>query len=149
MPVNEPARCHDCGCLEGETHLPGCDMEYCPFCGGQLISCVCAYKLLGYAYDGNAPMSGLPQDVYENGLPDEQEEEFERLLGVKGRVPYIQYPNLCVYCGELWPEMFRVEDEEWFKYIQKNVRREMLCRRCYDLIKERIDAAAALRRRTP
>lgn len=34
-------RCHDCGCREGELHLPGCDMECCPDCGGQLMVCDC------------------------------------------------------------------------------------------------------------
>ena len=33
--------CHDCGAKEGEIHELGCDMERCPMCGGQLISCLC------------------------------------------------------------------------------------------------------------
>jgi len=33
--------CHDCGTKEGRLHIPGCDMERCPRCGGQLISCDC------------------------------------------------------------------------------------------------------------
>jgi hypothetical protein len=33
--------CHDCGTPAGGFHHPGCDMERCPFCLGQLISCGC------------------------------------------------------------------------------------------------------------
>ena len=36
--------CHDCGCHVGDNHTPGCDMERCPKCNGQLISCDCFVK---------------------------------------------------------------------------------------------------------
>jgi len=43
--VNE--RCHDCNILnkQGNIHHLGCDMERCPKCGLQLISCGC-FELL-------------------------------------------------------------------------------------------------------
>lgn len=34
-------RCHDCSIVPGGFHHPGCDVEICPRCGGQLISCDC------------------------------------------------------------------------------------------------------------
>lgn len=39
---DEPSgRCHDCNIKHGGLHHPGCDVERCPRCGGQLISCDC------------------------------------------------------------------------------------------------------------
>ena len=34
-------RCHDCDVKRGGYHHPGCDVEECPNCHGQLISCGC------------------------------------------------------------------------------------------------------------
>ena len=32
-------RCHDCNIKHGQVHHGGCDVERCPVCGLQLISC--------------------------------------------------------------------------------------------------------------
>ena len=40
-PVENDAKCHDCGAKEGKYHHPGCDNERCPRCRGRLISCGC------------------------------------------------------------------------------------------------------------
>ena len=38
-------RCHDCNIVNRfpNRHHPGCDMERCPVCGGQSISCDCPH----------------------------------------------------------------------------------------------------------
>lgn len=33
--------CHDCEVIKGEFHVPGCDAERCPQCGGQIGACEC------------------------------------------------------------------------------------------------------------
>ncbi len=34
--------CHDCCVIKGEYHVPGCDVDRCPACGGQLwLGCDC------------------------------------------------------------------------------------------------------------
>jgi hypothetical protein len=36
-------KCDDCGAQRGALHKLGCDLEPCPRCGGQAISCDCFY----------------------------------------------------------------------------------------------------------
>jgi hypothetical protein len=40
----EDRKCHDCWVVPGQIHLLGCDMEVCPKCGTQLLSCGCEYS---------------------------------------------------------------------------------------------------------
>jgi hypothetical protein len=36
-----PEHCHDCAVALGQLHHLGCDMEVCPSCGNQFMTCGC------------------------------------------------------------------------------------------------------------
>jgi hypothetical protein len=38
-PIELP--CHDCNVMVGQFHHRNCDLEQCPACAGQLLSCEC------------------------------------------------------------------------------------------------------------
>jgi len=84
--------CHDCGAKPGEYHKSGCDVERCPFCGRQLISCSCVLKLLGQEFgwklDPSKPYEGLPKRVYNEGLTPEMEKRWEEHLVKEGKIPW-------------------------------------------------------------
>jgi hypothetical protein len=41
--------CGDCAALPGQYHAPNCDMEQCPVCGGQALSCDCQLEFMSPA----------------------------------------------------------------------------------------------------
>jgi hypothetical protein len=62
-------KCHDCGAERGELHITGCDVEQCPMCGAQLISCDHAQQYL----DADTDHSGTgtePADNVDGGGDD-------------------------------------------------------------------------------
>ena len=59
--TDENTTCGDCGCKLDEQHFMGCDIERCPACGMQLISCDC-------------------HPIYEVTKEQEKEEEYMKKL---------------------------------------------------------------------
>ena len=62
-------RCGDCGVVRGGWHHPGCDLQRCPACGHQLMSCGCRFDE-DRAGASHSPVE--PLGVDGNGLPTER-----------------------------------------------------------------------------
>lgn len=55
---DHPESCPDCGAAPGKYHVLGCDVERCPYCGQQLISCPCLEEGAVAPLDDREPWSG-------------------------------------------------------------------------------------------
>jgi len=104
--------CHDCDVKVGELHVLGCDMERCPICGNQLITCDKSH--FDMVEQGKHPRIPYIQrlvqcDVcgelspYFFNVPDEEWDKYV--------IPPLQEEVLCIdcYCAmkELFPDGWR------------------------------------------
>lgn len=61
-------KCHDCRAERGELHTKGCDVEQCPECGTQLISCEHGERVLQAG--GSGDVGGVrPAEEYRSYPP--------------------------------------------------------------------------------
>jgi hypothetical protein len=81
----------------------------------------------------------LPPEVYERGLTAAQTAQWEQILTARGRVPYVFAPQLCGRCGQLWPDLFVVQDVVWDYYTGPQLRDAMLCEACFHELRHKVD----------
>ena len=55
------AQCYDCSAAVGELHDEGCDVERCPDCGGQMLSCDCAVESVHPRIPWNGEWPGVAE----------------------------------------------------------------------------------------
>ena len=86
----------------GEKHQYGCDVQRCPLCEGQLLSCNCVYKVNGI--DPSTLEEDHPE-IYGNGPTDEMWAKFDAEVEKKG--------GFQVWTGE-WPGIAECRERGWF-----------------------------------
>lgn len=79
-------RCGDCGVLPGGFHHLGCDVQQCPRCRGQMITCGCRFNEDGPDYDDDETLI-LERYVDSNGGPTER-----RVMG--GQEVIVHYDDI-------------------------------------------------------
>jgi hypothetical protein len=84
------AICPDCGVREGHYHDPGCDMERCPICDGQLISCDCPEEARKDLYEEGS--------IRGNRIP----ERWQPRAHSVDRVPMGMCQVRCPLAGVVW-----------------------------------------------
>ena len=142
MPINPTERteirCGDCGAHEGQLHDIGCGMERCPFCGGQLIGCDCIYEKLELFDEEKYSIETwhLPPEIYNEGVGGKLWDKWVEILNNRGRYPFIRFPILCALCGDHYPDLFMVPDEDWRRFIQPDKQHAVICRPCFNYIKK-------------
>ena len=81
---DENCKCGDCGRKYGEKHDSGCDIERCPACGGQAISCDCGVT---YEIPDNTSINKLER-LFKQQKVENLTLELEVSAFIKDKVAY-------------------------------------------------------------
>ena len=98
--ANSCLECPECGAQPGQMHADGCDVERCPRCGGQAISCDCIYEACGMELES---LEQKHPDIYSNGPTDAMREAWDKEWGTR-RIPWT---------GE-WPGVAECREFGWY-----------------------------------
>lgn len=74
------ARCGDCGVKRGAYHHPGCDIEQCPVCLGQALSCGCPEGEDPIHREGAEPWLSVDAAIESSSKLLRMEPDFGRVL---------------------------------------------------------------------
>ncbi len=99
--------CPDCKVQQGQFHVPSCDLEECPSCGGQAIGCDCASHSDGGAGNSARPFSRRELEIVaarqlftwrHTGFTVDGDATFEVRNGSPSELPFLSVgvrgPNL-------------------------------------------------------
>jgi Zn-finger nucleic acid-binding protein len=104
--------CPDCGVAVGQKHMNGCDVEQCPRCRGQLLSCDCVLEINGIEMEGRTPLERY--DWLESHHPSLYHEGPTEEMWAKWDAEWENKRE--VWTGE-WPGVAEARELGWYSKL--------------------------------